>query len=225
MDAYVNEWDWPRAEKEFKLALDAPGSHGQADTLYGWSLMTRRRFQEARTHLQIAEELDPQSPGSRSNMVVDWIFERKFPEAKREIDGIFKLNPKSLGGIRFLGWVSILESDCTAGLSAAQKAAEWYPKLEDPTGQPLVKVICGHPEEARRQLADLERKSATAFVSPYVLAEAYAGLRNTDKAIHYLEKSAEARETQVLYLEIDTLLDGLRGDARFSALERRVGLR
>ena len=42
------------------------------------------------------------------------------------------------------------------GRSAAQQAAEWYPKLQDPTGQPLVKLICGHPDEARRQLADLE---------------------------------------------------------------------
>ena len=110
-------------------------------------------------------------------------------------------------------------------LSAAQQAAEWYPKLEDPTGQPLVKLICGHPDEARRQLADLERKSATEFVSAYALAEAYSALRNPDKAIQYLEKSAEARETQALYLEIDTPLDGLWGDPRFRALERRVGLR
>jgi len=51
-DAYVRQWDWPRAEREYKLAFAADGPHGQADNLYGWSLITRQRFREARSHLQ-----------------------------------------------------------------------------------------------------------------------------------------------------------------------------
>jgi len=42
--AYTDHWDWPQAEKEFKLAL-AAGSHGSAENLYGWCLITRGRFE------------------------------------------------------------------------------------------------------------------------------------------------------------------------------------
>ena len=222
---YVYDWDWPAAEKEYALALQAEGSHGQAHSLYGWGLMTRRRFDEARSHLRIAEELDPQSPGSRQNMVTDLIFERNFPAAKREIADLFKLYPKSLIGVRDLGWVAILEKDCSAARSAAQTGAEWYPDLGDKAGSPTMKVCCGQPEEARRQLEQMAKQSEKEFVSPYPMAQGYASLHDADRAFEYLQKSADARESMVLYLEIDSLFDPIRKDPRFAALEKRTGLR
>jgi tetratricopeptide (TPR) repeat protein len=221
---YTYDWDWPAAEKEYALALQGEGSHGQAHSLYGWGLMTRKRFDEARSHLETAEDLDPQSPGSRQNMVTDLIFERKFPAAKREIAGIFKLYPKSLVAERDLGWVAILENDCAAARSSAQTAAEWYPEQGDPTGSPTMKAHCGQPEEARRQLEKMANDAEKEFVSPYGMAQGYAALNDADHAIEYLQKSADAKESVILYLEIDTLLDPIRKDPRFTALEKKVGL-
>jgi adenylate cyclase len=221
---YVYDWDWPEAEKEYALALQGEGSHGQAHSLYGWALMTRKRFDEARSHLQIAEELDPQSPGSRQNMVTDLAFERNFPAAKREIAGIFKLYPKSLVGIRDQGLIAILERDCPAAKSAARTAAEWYPEQSDRTGSPTMKVICGETEEARRQLEGMAKDAEKEFVSPYGMAQGYASLHDADRAIEYLQKSADARESLILYLQVDTLFDPIRKDPRFTALEKKVGL-
>ena len=121
---YVYDWNWPEAEKEYALAFQGEGSHGQAHSLYGWGLMTQKRFAEAHGQLQTAEELDPQSPNPRQNLVTDRIFERNFPAAKQEVAGIFKLYPKSIVAIRDLGWIAILEKDCAAARSSAQTAAE-----------------------------------------------------------------------------------------------------
>jgi adenylate cyclase len=222
--AYVYDWNWPEAEKEYALALQGEGSHGQAHSWYGWGLMTRKRFDEARSHLRIAEELDPQSPNPRQNMVTDLVLERRFPAAKREIAGIFKLYPKSLVAIRDLGWVAILEKDCAAARSSAETAAEWYPDQGDKTGSPAMKVVCGQPEEARRQLEKMAKDSEKEFVSPFGMAQGYSSLHDADRAMEYLEKSAEARESLILYLEIDTLFDPIRQDPRFVALEKKVGL-
>jgi len=93
--------------------------HGQVNNLYGWSLITRRRFDEARAQLQLAEDLDPASPGSRTNMVTDLIFERKSAWAKQEMGGIFRLNPKSLQGEHDLEWIAAIQSDCETGGPAA----------------------------------------------------------------------------------------------------------
>jgi adenylate cyclase len=221
---YIYDWNWPEAEKEYALALQGEGSHGQAHSLYGWGLMTRRRFAEARAHLEIAEDLDPQSPGSRQNMVTDLIFERKFPAAKREIAGIFKLYPKSLVAERDLGWVAILEKDCPAAKSSAFTAAEWYPEQGDPTGSPTMKVACGQPEAARRQLESMAKDAEKEFVSPFGMAQGYAALDDADHAIEYLQKSADAKESVILYLQVDTLFDPIRKDPRFTALEEKLGL-
>ena len=222
--AYVFDWNWPAAEKEYALALKAEGSNVQAHSLYGWALVTRKRFDEARTHLQTAEELDPQAPNPRQNLVTDLVSEKNFSAAKREVDGIFKLYPKSLVAIRDLGWIAILENDCAAARSAAQTAAEWYPDLGDKSGSPSMKAHCVQPEQARRQLDQLIKDSAKEFVSPYSIAQGYASVNDADHAIEYLQKSADARESLVLYLEIDTLFDPIRKDPRYIALEKKLGL-
>jgi serine/threonine-protein kinase len=224
LSAYVYDWDWAEAEKEFSLALQAEGSHGQAHSWYGWALMTRKRFDEARGHLATAEELDPQSPNPRQNMVTDLIFERNFPAARREANGILKLYPKSLVAVRDLGWIAILENDCVAARSAAVTAAEWYPDQGDKTGSPALKAHCGQPEEARRQLEAMVRNSEKEFVSPYSIAQGYASLADADRTIQALEKSAAARESTVLYIAVDSLFDPVRKDPRFVALEKKIGL-
>jgi len=221
---YVYDWNWPEAEKEYALALEGEGSHGQAHSWYGWGLMTRRRFAEARSHLQVAEELDPQSPSARQNIITDLIFERNFSAAKREVAGIFKLYPKSIVAIRDLGWIAILEHDCPAARSAAQTGFEWYPDQSDKTGSPTLKAHCGQPEEARRQLDAMVKDSEKEFQSPYSIAQGYASLHDADRAIEFLKKSADARESLLLYLTIDPLFDPIRKDPRLQDLEKKIGL-
>ena len=222
---YVRDWNWPEAEKEFALALEGEGSHTQAHSWYGWALMTRKRFDEARSHLRTAEELDPQSPNPRQNLVTDLIFEPNFPAARREVAEIFKLYPKSSVAIRDVGWIAILEHDCAAARASAETAAQWYPGQSDKTGSPTMKVVCGQPEAARLQLEKMARDAEKEFESPYAMAEGYASLHDADRAMQYLEKSAAARESVVLYLAIDTLFDPIREDPRFQALEKKLSLR
>jgi tetratricopeptide (TPR) repeat protein len=186
--------------------------------------MTRGRFDEARNHLQTAEELDPQSPNPRQNMVTDLVQEAKFPAARREVAGIFKLYPKSLVAIRDLGWIAILEHNCAAARSSAETAAQWYPEQGDKTGSPAMKVICGQPDEARRQLEKMVKDSEKEFISPYGMAQGYALLHDADHAMEYLDKSAAARESLILYLAFDKLFDPIRKDPRFVALEKKIGL-
>ena len=58
--------------------------------------------------------------------------------------------------------------------------------------------------------------------TPYHLALGYAAIHDNAAALSYLEKSI--REPQVLYLEVEPLFDELRREARYIALERRLGL-
>ncbi len=222
--AYVYDWNWPEAEREYALALQGEGSHGNAHSLYGWGLMTRKRFGEARSHLQIAEELDPQNPGPRTNLTTDLINEGNFPAARHEISEMFQLYPKSIVAERNLGWIAILEKDCAAARASARTVAEWYPDQGDKTGSPAMKVACGQPEEARRQLESMLKQSAKEFVSPWGIAQGYASLGDAEHAIEYLRKSADARESLVLYMMVDRLMDPIRGDPRFIAIEKEIGL-
>ena len=82
-------------------------------------------------------------------------------------------------------------------------------------------AVC-HNDKAR---ALGEIKSMQAQQTPhYQLAIVYAFLHDTDNAIAELNKCAEAHEGQILYIKYDPFFDGIRGDPRYVALEKRVGL-
>jgi TolB-like protein/DNA-binding winged helix-turn-helix (wHTH) protein/Tfp pilus assembly protein PilF len=83
----------------------------------------------------------------------------------------------------------------------------------------------GNKAEAEEILRDLERRSKDNYISPYVLATIYAGLREKDKAFQYLEKAYDERSLDVSWhLKADLRMDSLRSDPRFQDLARRARL-
>ncbi|HEU4834207.1 MAG TPA: hypothetical protein VFS90_07330, partial [Pyrinomonadaceae bacterium] len=58
-------------------------------------------------------------------------------------------------------------------------------------------------------------------VSPLYFAIVYAGLKDNDKAIEYLNKAFDARHPGLVLIRIEPMFDGLRGDERFKTLIKR----
>ena len=54
------------------------------------------------------------------------------------------------------------------------------------------------------------------------LSSAY--VHETDLALSFLEKAAAAKESAILNIKNEPMLDEIRRDPRFIALEKRVGL-
>jgi TolB-like protein/Tfp pilus assembly protein PilF len=221
--AYTDHWDWPQAEKEFKLAL-AAGSHGSAENLYGWCLITRGRFEEARRRLQLAAELDPLSLGPQLNQVEELMAEQNYPEAKRRVDQILRTAPSNSVALSLATSIAFWQKDCPGARGASGKLTELYPKAP---GVRLIGLaadyVCGHPDEARVAALELFRHPS-GYLSPYSIAGGLALSGNADPVMPYLEKSAELREPRLMMLRYDRVFESIRQDARFIALERRLGL-
>jgi tetratricopeptide (TPR) repeat protein len=86
-------------------------------------------------------------------------------------------------------------------------------------------VLDGRQEEARDILAELEGASAHAFIPPTTLANALAALGENDRALDWLEKAVEIRDSNLLLLRISPHYRGLHGHPRFESVLERVGLR
>ena len=87
----------------------------------------------------------------------------------------------------------------------------------------------------RRYLASGERTRALAVVremetapggtySAFELARRYAELGDQGHALRWLERSVERRQGQIINLKIELRFDFLRGEPRFQALLKKVGL-
>jgi hypothetical protein len=72
-------------------------------------------------------------------------------------------------------------------------------------------------------LEDLS-KAGRGFVSSYDLAIARLGIGDKAKAFELLNAALHERSPRVAFLGVDPRFDGLRGDPRFRALLRSIGL-
>lgn len=78
--------------------------------------------------------------------------------------------------------------------------------------------------EAQAILRQLSLLSKQRYVPPYPIATIYAALGNKDDAFAWLERAFDERDSWMNYLGLDPRLDGLRSDARFADLLRRMNL-
>jgi serine/threonine-protein kinase len=222
--AYADRWNWPQAEREFQAAL-ATGSHGSAENLYGWCLMTRGQFAEARRHLEIAAELDPLSLGPQLNQVEEMGAERNYPEARRKVEQILQNAPNNFVALALATNVAMGQRDCAAIGKWSKKLLTTFPQVPYAHLAALAEDgVCGHPERVGPKLDEILSGHPPGYLSPYSLAEVFAIRREADRSISYLRKSADLREPTILMLKVDRAFDSLCQDPRFMALEHQIGL-
>ena len=221
--AYFQEWDWPRADQEFQLAL-REGAHGMTEARYASSLATRGRFAEAEAHVQAALALDPLSRAMRVNQFFVLYFQRKYPEARQRLSDVLASNPDFFAGHALLGLVSTLQHDCVEDSRQAEWSEKHFPAPVAKFEMAMASYCRGDGRQARQYLEEAAASKGPAFASPYQLALGYALLGDKDEALAYLQKSADAREGQVVYLKYEPIFDDIRSDPRYIALEKKVGL-
>jgi TolB-like protein/Tfp pilus assembly protein PilF len=220
---YLYFYDWPRAESEFRLAINH-GAQAGTHSAYGWGLATRGRFDEARTQLQIAQNLDPLAAGPRFNLAMAYLLAHHFEDAKQEfhrasMDGISPLDSQFM-----LGVIAYYERDCAKAAAQIGTLAGRFPAAAENFGLALAAACAGRTSEARQDIANAEAAASKTFVSSYQLAMAEAAVGDREGALAALERSADAREGQILYLKYEPAFDSIRADPHYQALQKRIGL-
>jgi tetratricopeptide (TPR) repeat protein len=68
-----------------------------------------------------------------------------------------------------------------------------------------------------------QRKAKTGYVSPYVIAEAYADLGDKDHAFEWLSTAYQEHDPLLVGLRTDFSFDSVHSDPRYAELVRKVG--
>ena len=82
----------------------------------------------------------------------------------------------------------------------------------------------GRTDEASAGLADLEARARASYVSPVAFVMVHAALGQADQAFDWLERTYEERRGWLAYLNVEPMLDPLRGDPRLRRLAERMHL-
>jgi len=72
------------------------------------------------------------------------------------------------------------------------------------------------------EIRQAQRK--TSYYSAYLIAQLYADLGNKDQAFRWLSIAYQERDSSLLSLKTDFLLDPIRYDPRFAEVVRKVAL-
>lgn len=224
-DRFVEDWNWSGANAEFTQAVSSNPGYAALHDSYAMFLCAMGRSSEAIGQVRTAEELDPASASTR--LVGGWIYyhARQYGEAVRENQAAVTLAPDSPRAHDALGWTLVRQrqfQQAAAQFQAAARLSNDTQTLE--AYMAYLDAAAGKRNGALAQLDRIGSRRNPVHISPYVIAEIYAALGESDLAFTHLEQAFNQRSFEMVYLRLDPDLDSVRSDPRFTVLERRMKL-
>jgi len=217
--------DWPKAEKEFKRALELNPSLAYTHHLYAHFLMAMDRMEESMAEVKLSAELDPFA--NEMTLCFGWhcLGTADYDDAIGHAQRGLQMDPTNAWAGIILGWAYEQKSMMKEAVAVFQKA------LGQSKDSPLSLAALGHAygisgqkKEAREILGKLLEMSKRRHVPAYDIAAVYTGLGEKDQAFDELGKAFEERSGFLIYIKCDRRFDALRSDARYEALLKRIGL-
>jgi TolB-like protein/DNA-binding winged helix-turn-helix (wHTH) protein/Flp pilus assembly protein TadD len=227
------EFDFPGAQREFLKAIELNPNSAYAHFFYSnCYLMPMGRTADAIAENQKALALDPLSMPINNFMGMSYSlaedYEKSYQQYQRTIamDPTFPLAHEYFSGLliamgRYEQAIQEKEeSELLGGMSPKEAAAEANASREA--------FRAGGPKGYWQQILGMilaRRERGQESVAASTMVALYALVGDKDKAFTWLDKAYEAREgASITLLKCDPYFKNLRGDSRFSAMLRRMGL-
>jgi TolB-like protein/Tfp pilus assembly protein PilF len=217
-------WDWPAADREFRLAIARNPSYATAHEWYGLFLVAMGRYDEAVAQERSARALDPLSVGIAGT--TGWVmhYSGRQDDAEQVLRAALRMDSSYALGRLYLGRVLQAKGELDSAAAKFQLAGSlqhWVPTI---AGLGNVYGLEGRRAEALGELRLLDSLSKTQYVTSYAVALIHTALGQPDSAFAWLNRAVQERTHWLVWLNRDLRWKPLRGDPRFTSLVRRVGL-
>ncbi len=222
----LRDLNWAGAEEDFKRAEELEPGYVPAHVSYALHLLTAQgRFAEARAQLTYADMESPKTLGTSLAGAVVAYFSRDYDNSIQQIEAIRKQFHTSAVAIE-------IEALDYLALNSPKKALKVLAEAPPDPSAPhelrdaLRGIALAQMGDRRNALAELKQLEGSNrdVDSSYYIAALCARLGDRDAAMAYLDKSHQDRQTDVLFLGVDPLMDSLRSDQRFRSLLSTLNL-
>lgn len=162
--------------------------------------------------------LDPLNPQAHAYQGISLFNARRYPEAVASLRRSLQIAPNNDRARAFLGYaLSAQSKPVEADAEYRKLAVDDYRRM---VGQAIIAARAGRRSEALDILRKMQRLQGDADLFQY--AEIYAQLGMPDEALEQLQLAIAAHDSGASGLRVDPLLDPIRRDSRFAALEREI---
>ncbi len=221
---FFGDWDWVKADREFKSALELDPGNSEAHRSYAYYLTALGRRQEAMSEIQRALEVDPLYIATQ--ITAGWVFyfSRQYDQAITQCQQSLELDPNSAGAYDCLGSSYLAEGDHEKAIAASQRAYTLSGNAATrAVGLGEAYALGGRKSDAQTVLQQLRQQSANRFVPPLFISRIDLALGEHEQALAHLEEAYQKRDPYLVWLKAERAFDLLRSDPRFKDLLRRVG--
>jgi eukaryotic-like serine/threonine-protein kinase len=242
------DWDPKAAEQEYKRALELNPNYAIAHERYGVHLFAKAQFEAALVELKKAQELDPLSMVIAATAVWPLPHLGRDDQAIAQLEKAVELFPNAPD---LVAWLHEVRGH------AYLRRGNYDEAVNELLGGYGTRTLCGDAPETldalkhayntsgmdgywgkelecaapryEAALAAAGKQSSRMYVSPIRLAELYARVGDTERAIALLQDSYKNRDENLRWLKAESLLadsgwQSIRSDPRFAQMLRGMGL-
>jgi serine/threonine protein kinase/TolB-like protein/Tfp pilus assembly protein PilF len=211
--SWLYDWDWQRADREFRQAMELDPQYPIAPHWYGLYLGEMGRPDEALASINKALAIDPRSPYIHADLARILFYARRYDESLAQYRRTMGIAPNFS---TYYGELSYLYEQM--GMEE-----EWFSLLAAVYGVGLTAELSKDGLKAYWQ-SQFQYLNRDAIAPTYYRAEVFARLGKTDLAIEELNRIYTLRDHQMAQLKVNPVFDPLRSDPRFQELLRRMNL-
>ncbi len=219
------DWDWSAAEKHFKRATEINRNYAIAYHWHGICAIARRQFTESIKLMKQAQNLDPLSPIINVVSGLPYYFMRRTERAIRIYREAAETEVAFFPAHFYLGMAYEQNGQFEEAVAEVRQALSLTP--ESTLALSLlgyIYAVSGNEKKARETLNQLNAESYRRYVSPYGLAEIFAGLNDKEQALTQLEKAAAEHSWWLIFAGVNHRFDSLSDEPRFQAILRKMNL-
>ena len=218
------DFDWPGAEREFKVAIGL--DPGQVTALLWQSLYLSAmgRHQEAIASVQRARDSEPLSTIVNMYLGVAQTHAGQYDLGIRQLNQTIELDPNNYRTFMFLGRTLAWAGRNDEAMAAFQKALSINPdNLEALAFMGALKAGAGDRQGAlkiMKRVVAAGAKSEPAILVAHILAK----LGEASQMFEWLQRSVEQRSTPIYLVLICEEFRPFRSDPRFHSILASIGL-
>jgi len=224
------DFDFPGAQREFLKAIELDANYANAHLYYAGGYLTPMgRHAEAIAEMKKALELDPLSSPLNNYLGMTYLLAGDYPKSVQQLQHTIDQDPTFPLAHFFLASALIEIGKYEQAIEEMQRGALLSGASPEEasavTAEFLTAFRTGGPNGYwQKNLQGTLWQQEHGGAGTLELASAYARVGDKEKALEWLQKAYEERNGNITLVNSYPDYKSLRGDPRFSALLKRIGL-
>jgi serine/threonine-protein kinase len=216
--------DFAQAAKEYQRALSLATGNAQVGSRFGRFAVLMGHTDAGFAAIRRATELDPLNPAAYRLLSFALRMTHRYEEALEAAQGSLALDAHNAGALTTRGLAYYALGDYQGARASCEGTQPPADASESYFGIQVCLAITyeklGRHAEAEAMLTNLQ--SWYGDRGAYQYAEIYSQWKNTPKALAWLERAMRLRDSGLAALKADGLLDPLRDEPRFQAIQHAL---